>query len=254
MSLPPVRFHHLKAMARSARQARLKLEGSEQDETYAMERGTGCHALVFGTQRVTCYDGKVRRGKEYESFEADNQDAIILTAAEYDKAQRMAEAVLFDPAAAPLLQGCVYEGTLLFDLEGRPCRVTPDIRHPVTHVADLKTCKSAQPEEFLRDARYRFYDAQVAWQRLGTQMALGYRPSAGYIIAVESAPPWEVTVIEVTEARLDAGEERCREWLRRLLECEVDNTWPSYTGGKVVRWDLESSVLGVWRPDDEQAA
>jgi len=250
LARPPARMHHLKAVERNPRLARMLLdEGDVDDPSYAMERGIGVHHLVFGTRRVAGFEGKQRRGKEWEAFERENSDATILTAKEYEKAQRMAEAVLFDPWAAPLLEGAVFEGTLLFDLNGRACRVTPDIRHPVTHVADLKTCKSAKPEEFLRDAFFRRYFAQVAWQRLGTELALGYRPPEGFIIAVESAPPWAVTVVELTQAKLDEGEAYCREQLAKLVACEERDVWPSYTAGRVP-WDV-SPTGPMWMPEDD---
>lgn len=257
----PVRFHHLKAVERNPRLARLKLEEPDDEDTddrdmgASVEIGRGCHHLVFGTRRVVCYEGKRDdRVKAWQTFQAENADAYILTVSEYEKAQAMAEAVLFDPEAHPLLQGCVFEKTLLFELDGRPCRVTPDIRHPTAFVADFKSTKSAQPEEFLRDADRRRYYAQVAWQRLGTELALGYRPTEGYIIAVESVPPWPVTVVELEPELLDEGEDWCRRQLAKLIECETRDLWPSYRTGRV-KWGRGTRVSGPWlAPDDEQAA
>src|SRR6267143_1930630 len=99
-----VRFSHLRAYGRSAMHGLHARTAAEDDQTYAMERGTAVHSLVFGTHPVIGYPGPRRRGKEYDAFVALHPDYEILTRDEYAKAQRMADAVRSCKLAEPMLK------------------------------------------------------------------------------------------------------------------------------------------------------
>ena len=65
----PVRWSWLSRFAQSAAHARhAALYG--KDPTPAMKLGTATHAAVFEPHRLVEYTGKVRRGKEWEAFQA----------------------------------------------------------------------------------------------------------------------------------------------------------------------------------------
>lgn len=106
----PIRFHHLKAAGRSAAHARMVMSGEEDRRSYSLERGDALHALVFGTRKVTCYPGKVRRGREWEAFRAAHAEDDVLTGSDYDRAQRMAEAVTRREDAMELLTRAPIHG------------------------------------------------------------------------------------------------------------------------------------------------
>lgn len=233
----PVRFSHLHAYGRSAAHGLSARLGTEGVETYAMERGTAVHALVFNTHKVIGYGG-VRRGKEYDAFAADHQGYEILTANEYGKAARMAQAVLGSSLAMRHLEG-VAESTLLFRWSGQDCRVTPDLRG-LTYITELKTCSTSDPEQFRWDALRRHYHAQLAYQRLGC--ALTQQPvTEAYIVAVESSEPYPVTVFRVADRALDVGDRLLSLWMERLTVCESSGHWPGYV----------DSVVELDTPDPE---
>lgn len=234
----PVRFSHLCAYGKSPMHGLHARLGASDEETYAMERGTAVHALVFGTRKVVGYNG-VRRGKDYESFAADNQDAEILTANEFGKAARMADAVRESSLAMSYLQGTA-EQTLLFNWMGQDCRVTPDLRAD-TYVTELKTCQSSDPSRFRWDALRRHYNGQLAYQRLGCAEH-SYQIEEAYIVAVESAAPYPVTVYRMSPTALDAGDKLLRLWMERLKVCEESGRWPPY---------VESLVEIDWQEDLE---
>jgi len=212
---------------------------TEADETYAMERGTAVHALIFGTRKVCGYPGATRRGKEYEAFAALHQDCEILTMAEYDKARRMADAVRACKLADPFLQG-VHETTLLFRWMGLDCRATPDVRGP-DYLTELKTSASSDPARFLWHARRMHYHAQMRFQGYGCEKH-GHRIRDHWIVCVESEAPHPITVFHVEPEALEEGEKLLTLWAERLKNCEASGVFPPY---------VDCTVPLVWPKEDE---
>lgn len=218
----PVRFSHLVAYGRSGADGYLA-RTKEADQTTAMQRGTAVHALVFGTRKVMAWTlTKNRSGKEYDAFVAANPDVEILTVIEYNKANRMADAVRASKVAAPYLQGKVEE-TIFFDWYGKKCRATPDVRGD-GHVTELKTAATSDPSRFVWHALRRHYNAQLRMQ----QIACGDDGSDAYIVCVESTGAFNVTVFHLEPRALEFGEKNLCLWMERLKTCEASDRYPPY--------------------------
>ncbi len=228
-ALPEVRFSHLRAYGRSAMHGHHARTAPESDPTYAMERGTAVHAILFGTSKVIAYPGAVRRGKEWEAFAAAHDGHEILTAAEYAKAQRMADAVINSKVAAPLLKGVVEE-TLRFRWNGLDCRATPDVRG-AGFITELKSSVSAEPVKFTYQALRMAYHAQMRMQQIAAWPTLAVRDLSApcYIVCVESTEPHPVTVFEIDKRTLEIGEKLLVLWAERLKQSEESNLFPPYT-------------------------
>lgn len=248
----PVRFHHLKAVARSPLHLRSCLDGEEKASTSALEKGTAVHALLFGTKTVTFYPGAVRRGKEWDGFKAAHEGDCILTATEYEKAMRMAERVSNHKDAMWALDG-VREKTILWKYLGRECRSTPDVFSPeMGFVTELKTCANADPQRFTWQALRMAYHAQLAYyMEAVAQSGLG-TPRSAYVVAVESTAPYPVTVLRLTDRALDAGQRMFRLWFERFLACEQANAWPAYVES-IVDLDVPEDDLELTFGDDDAA-
>lgn len=221
----PVRFSHLRAYGRSAAHGHHARE-NEADETYAMERGTAVHAIIFGTRKVVGYPGATRRGKEYEAFAAAHPEHEILTAAEYEKASRMANAVRSCKLAEPFLLGS-REETLYFRWMGLDCRATPDVRG-VDYLTELKTSKSADPTQFIWHAKRMHYHAQMRFQEFACEK-MHQRILDHWIVCVESDAPHPVTVFHVEPEALKEGEKLLILWAERMKNCEASYTFPAYS-------------------------
>lgn len=226
MTFGPVRFSHLRAYGRSPAHG-LHARTTDSDPTRAMERGTAVHALLFGNRKVCGYPGPQRRGKDYDAFVAENPDSEILTASEYQKAQRMADAVLQCKAAEPWMDGIV-EKTLLFQHMGMNCRATPDVRGN-DFLTELKTSSSADPERFKWHALRMHYHAQLRWQ----EYACGHQIAHHMIVCVESTEPYPVTVFFVEKRALEAAEKLIVLWMERLKGSEASGQFPGYTQSAV---------------------
>lgn len=247
----PVRFHHLKAVAKSPAHLRACLDGEEKKPTSALEKGSGTHHLLFGTKTVTFYP-KPRKGKAWKAFEAAHADDLILTASDYEKANRMAEAVSSHKDAMRVLEG-VRERTLYWKFLGRACRSTPDV-FTKDYVTELKTCATADPVRFTGQALRFAYHGQLAYYRDAiVQSKLG-NPHTAYVVAVESSAPYPVTVLRLTDRALDAGARLYRLWFERLLTCEQAQCWPAYVES-IVDLDVPEEMEELsFAGDDVEAA
>jgi hypothetical protein len=75
-------------------------------------------------------------------------------------------------------------------------------------------------------------DACAWYRRALIECGFG-TPASYWIVAVESAPPYPVTVFRLTDNAIEQGERACRAWLERLLVCESADCWPTYTEAAV---------------------
>ena len=243
----PVRFSTLKQFARSPAHYwhACQLGG---DETLAMRLGSGAHALLFG-KPIATWGGKVRNGKAWDAFKAQHDGTTILNQREAAEARDIADAVRSNELAARLLNDVITEQTLHWTWQGRKCRSTPDARSTYT-VVELKTTKCADPDRFSRDAMWRHYHAQLAFYLDAVREAGLGAPREAYIVAVESSPPYPVTVLRLTERAIDQGRRMCRLWFEQLLACEAANQWPGYAQS-IVDFDVPDPDVEVMFGDGD---
>lgn len=254
--LDPVRFSRLKLMGRSA----AHYAHGKTDETASMRKGTAVHSYLLGdTDRVKVYEGKRdKRVKAYQEFLEENPDCDVLSPRESVDVEGMRASLLRHERATELLDG-IREQRIEWTLSGRACAGTPDVvqlRGDGTKVlVELKTGQSSAPDLFRWQARKLAYHAQLAWYARGLETALVYSPGPvveQYIVAVESSPPYPVTVFRVTDALRLAGDKQCRIWFEHLLVCERTGNWPGY-----VECDVEldeDEVELEWDAEDDEAA
>jgi hypothetical protein len=235
--LEPVHFSNLKAMALSPAhyQARLNAPAAQ---TPAMRFGQLVHAVILGGA-FEVWPGD-RRGKAWELFKDAHPDALIVTCDEYDKARLMSDAVRVHPIASTLIVGhCEKE--MSFTLNGRACAGRLDVVNgDGCFWTELKSANCTEPYRFQRAALRMSYHAQMAWYQ-DMAIANGIPARTGYIVAVETAPPFAVTVLRLTPRALEEGRKLCRLWLERLIGCEQCHEWPSYTQS-IVDFDVAEDV------------
>ena len=253
--LEPVRFSRLKLFGKSAAHFR---EGKDFD-TSPTRKGTALHSLLIGdADRVKVYEGKRDpRSKAYQDFLEANPDCgKPLSPREMVDVQGMRKAIEKHARAMVLLDG-IREERIEWTMAGRACAGTPDVVHLSQAsgskiLVELKTGQSSAPDLFRWQARKLAYHAQLAWYAHGLEAANVYTPGPvveQYIVAVESAPPYPVTVFRVTDALRRAGERQYRIWFEQLLVCERTGNWPAYVESDV---DLDEEEVELdW---DEEAA
>lgn len=252
----PVRFSHLKAVARAPVFAEHALGGGEDaEETTSMERGSALHALVFGTREVTFFPGAARRGKEWDTFKAARPDAHILTEKEFAKTAAMAASVKRNGRAMELLKGpgVVNEHTLLAKLQGRECRATPDARGP-EGIPDLKSCRDAGPIPFFYAVKRMGYHVQLAWyQRIAKAAGVPAGPGR-FFVAVESVAPFVTQVYRLPPELVEEGDKLATLWFEQLLNCERSGAFPGYGPDEMLLEQPFADNGLVWGEDSDEAA
>jgi hypothetical protein len=193
----------------------------EKPQTAAMQLGDGVHNILSGVKRVVPYPGSVRRGKEWDQFQADHAGEIILTAADFDRALAMATAIQSCDAAKRLLEG-EWEKTHLFRWMGLDCRVTPDVRG-TSFLTEIKTSASSEPVKFTYHALRMAYHAQMRFQQIGTKDDVPC-----FIVCCEATEPYPVTVFEMDKRALELGEKLLTLWGERLKSSEASGQFPPY--------------------------
>lgn len=255
-----VHFSDLKRLSGGSGRAYLHAVNFPEEPTGDMLVGTAVHRLVLGERdghEVLRFDGDRRQGKAWDIFRAANPTADILTAPEWEKAERIAAAVLEDPVARRRLEGARYEVPLEWQEGAFRCSTRGiDILH-ADAIADLKVTAFVEPSAWQRHARRMHYHAQLAWYLRGAR-ANGLDPKALYLLGVDKKAPHEVVELELTEGVLDLAERELTLWLERLSvlvsscpEPRALRDWPGYVANTV---PLELQPWEMSELDEEEDA
>lgn len=150
--------------------------------------------------------------------------------AELGKARAMAAAVHSHPEANALFAGDGRPEMAMYAtdpetgvrLRGRADWISS------THIVDVKTSTTSNPDELKRKFWSLGYHLQAAWYRdlaaaigLGT---LGFR-----FVVIEKEPPYLVTVINYDGEALAEGARLNRQAINLYARCRERNEWPGYT-------------------------
>lgn len=250
----PVRNHAIKAMSKSAAHAKHAIL-TEFEPKLAQRIGLGAHSLLLGGPPVLLCPTKTRKSKAYDAWRATQPaDAIVLSRKEYERANRINEAVRADKLASQVLfvPGTVYEETINWEQLGRARRCTPDARTR-DHLVDLKTTRDASPDRFKWDVARYGYALQLADYRAAMEHANGFRPLRCYIVAVESVPPYAVTVHLLTQGTLERSARQCVDLLGQIIACERANNWPGY-GSQIFDLDIADPNMELVFDDEQDDA
>lgn len=207
--------------------------------------GSAFHKLVlepddFDKEFAVLPEGIDRRtkvGKEtYALFMEENADKGVITIEQYEMISKMRDSVLSNPYTVKLLNG-KHEQSMYFvdDLTGIQCKVRPDtytIIGDKVIITDEKSCKSAMPEDFMRDIIKYQYDLQAYMYRLGVAKTLNVPiENVSFVFnCVEKKAPYLSALYEVTQPIFERGEMLFRKYIGMLKECIDTDNWYGYNG------------------------
>lgn len=244
LALDSVHFSTLKAIDVSALHYAHALAHGRRD-TNALILGRLVHAMILDPQPpgVAIYEGKVRRGKEWDAFATEHKGETILRRDEIESAAAMRTAVLAHPVARGLLAEGEGEVTVEWSMLGHPCRGRVDWLRPNGAWCELKTTRSIETRAFARECGRYLYHAQIAFYAGGLAAAAGEEaPELPYLIAVENKPPHDVAVYRVGYDTIEAGQRKIDDWMRRLDACRKSRSWPG-VGEQLMDLRLPEYVL-----------
>jgi hypothetical protein len=170
---------------------------------------------------------RIRRGNEWDEFQAVNAGKTILTPKQYETAVELRDIVRDHPVAGPLVKGVGRNELSLrwkHPTKGVDCKGRID-RATASAIIDIKTTNDPGPNAFGRIAANLKYAMQCAFYRAGAEACgLGRLPFK--IIAVGSKAPHDVVVYDVGEDILLQGLDDCERAIDLVIACREKQSWP----------------------------
>jgi hypothetical protein len=245
-SLDGISITRLKELQRSPKHYQYRLKSPAK--TAPLTLGTAAHVAVLEPERFPSQfavwsrrsekTGNLcpRNGQWWEEFEAANASKSIITEDECTTALTLAAAVRGDPVAMKYLETGEPEVTMQWEM-----RSESQLREPVVvqcrgradwltnidgnpYLIGLKTARDCRPFVFGSAAAKLGYAMQWAYYLDGYRTLTGKTPAVKEIV-VESAPPHDVVVYDITDDIIDQGREDYEALLRILTDCQVRNEW-----------------------------
>lgn len=220
-------------------------------DTPQMRLGRVTHTAILERHMfessVVVWAGGRRCGKKWDEFQAEHAGREIISEDEHANLVGMAEAVAADPLAMGALAGTFPEMTICHtEAEtGIGCKGRADAyRHGL--LVDLKTTGDIDPHKFGRSAEAFGYHVSLGLYRRWIERQAGVRADVKMIV-VESAAPYDVSVVPVDDAVLELGESIGMGLLRQVAECKRTGVWPG-----VARGEELPLYFPEWAMDDRE--
>lgn len=248
--LPGINQSTLKEARRSMAHYRHAVDTPREDCS-AFQVGRCFHSFCLEPDEflanVVVYDGKVRRGANWDDFQEENEGKEILTVSEMAMVEGMGAAVLAHPVASGLIamaQLVEAAATWIHPATGMLCKMKIDgLTEDV--IFDLKSTADASPREFQRSIATYGYHLQAAHYQDGVQEILGSALPFVYI-CVEKESPHMVAVYELDDASVMEGKRLCDGLMAQIKACDDLGVWPGYGDG------IQEIGLPVWAYKKEE--
>ena len=236
---------HLRELLRSPLHYITRVNTSSK-ETPAMKLGTAVHCAILEPERfeieyieAPVIDRRTKDGKALWS-ELEQSGRIVLSSDEYLKITQMASAVRNHEIASKLIFGGAAEQSVYWnqqvsslDVPEILCKARPDYIKPLKKgyvIVDIKTTQDANISEFQKKAYYQWcYHLQAAHYVRGFEAVTSEKVVAFMYIAIESEPPYAISVFKAGDDYLEAGKKKTHELYELYANCVANDSWPSYS-------------------------
>ena len=197
----------------------------------AFDIGTATHGWALeGVLPIKGPD--TRRGSAWQEAKAEAalRDTVALTSGDYDKVERMVEALGNNEHIAKLLNH-----------RRREVEVSVFAKHPVGLcmkarpdlfiekqgiIVDVKTTQSAEPYAFERQAHSLGYAVQAAWY-VKTLSLAGIEAKRFLFANVEKEPPYATSIVEVGDDLMKHSAEIVERVLVQIQQAKETNSYPT---------------------------
>ncbi len=226
----------------------------------AFALGSAVHAMVLEPEKNLVLRGpEDRRGNKWKDAQlaADLDGKILLTEADYDLAEKIAEETRAHPVVARYLIDPSFVAEASFfatdPITGSNIKCRPDGYLQSSGVVfDIKTTRDASPANFPREIRSYNYDLQASFY-LRCMTAAGFEARSFIFVAVEKEAPHAVCLHQLDEDYLAVADMRVTETLTAIARAEAfdDFTtgWPLINDIPLPRWQVAQTEDDVF---DEQ--
>lgn len=231
----------------------------EDDSTAATDLGSALHAwclerprydeLVAIKPEFTGEGAKARR----EAWMVENKNRIHINAEQDKLVKAMSAKISAHPTARRIaLNPGETEVVIVWQdkASGVLCKARIDkLFRAQRHAADIKSTRSAAPDDFSRSLWLYGYDTGAAFYEMGLLDQLGFSVDFRFI-AVENEYPHECVVYRLGEESIRRGRRLIREWLESYAACQKSGVWPDYSAEPIVLdvpgWVLKQEANLTW--------
>lgn len=247
-------------------------------DTNALRFGRAVHSWVLGLPDFEQYfvvapyeEFNKNPGKKWhtgwkERVESGEERRTLVRPSQLDAIKTMAGTLKDHPLLRNVFTDGAPERSIVYkDAEtGIWIKTRPDwLPNASQFVPDLKTTKSAKPDDFARDALTKFnYHQSAALAIDGLRTVLGWKNPTYYFVAQEKEPPYVVMPFVIRDADIEWGAMLNRRALRKLADALSADKWPAYADGAVEiampAWNekllQDQNERGEFADEQEQAA
>lgn len=191
----------------------------------------------------------LQRQDWWRNWMARNAGKVELKAADYDRAQRMADSVRAHPVAAGLLVGGEREVTFRWQDEetGIACKARADLYLAGEYLMDLKSCRDASKEGWGRAVAAYSYDLQQAHYIEGIRRS-GDAIRWFVFLACESEAPYVCQPHLIGPKTEERGWNARQRAIRRQAQCLQTGKWGGYSD------ELIETEAPTWAFYNEESA
>lgn len=211
-----------------------------EGKTPALILGDAIHKAVLEPDLFTSMfiarpkdiDARTNAGKAaLAALQEEAGTRTILSAADYETARVVRDAVHRHPLAGPLFRGGVAEQSFFARCPRTgaliKCR-TDYLKSSHSMIVDLKTTESASPAAFGRSAANYRYDVQAGWYPYVMECLYGEVIEHFVFVAVEKTAPQAIGVYFVEPEDAERGRRLAQRDLDTIIRCREANNWPDF--------------------------
>ena len=223
-------------------------------ESAAFDLGSSVHSLILEPELNSVVEGpETRRGKDWTVMKeaADFAGKILLPRKEYQLAEQMAQAAMFTPHVAELVNDkkaikeasyFVKDPVFGLDLKCRPDGLLPNKKL----MFDIKTCQDASPNGFSKAVRDYSYCVQASFYKFCMELE-GFTIDRFLFICIEkSSQPYIVQVHELSNEYLNHSKKRMMDTLKIIREADMNGDystgWPEVNTIALPSWMVHNEI------------
>jgi len=243
--LEGIRSSQLKDMTKTLKTySYIWLEGGKEEEQQkskkAYDMGTLLHTAVLEPEKLDTQIGLKLDARKKENKlankELEKAGKILVPFEDYQTVFKLSEFIKKEERIQEFLKGGIYEAALQFQYRGLLFKIKMDILQKGKFLADLKFFANASPSKFSYLGTAQGLDIQAALYVMGAA-AHGLIPDKNfYYVVIEKHPPYDYTIIEVSEQIIKEGKRKIDMLIDQYEEYVLNSSFPSYNMGKNYTW------------------
>lgn len=227
-------------------------EDNPQEPTPDLIMGSAFHKIVLEPNDfnkefaiLPKLDRRSKQGRDdYDDFVKNSCDKKIITQDQYDDICGMRDSILSNKYSKILLSGNIENSMYAIDeLTQEPIKARPDCWKKVKDrvvITDLKSCRSANTNDIIRDVAKYYYDLQAYMYTDITSKVLNIpKENIDFVfIFVEKTAPYLTNTMQADMYVLQRGEMLFRKYIGEYHAAKSENCWWGLNG----RYDIINNL------------